>query len=51
VRRKTAGILPLQVVFAEFLSPASFRVIAVPRTVTPAPDSTASNITVILARN
>jgi len=51
VRRKTAGILPLQVVFAEFLSPASFRVMAVPRTVTPAPDSTASDITVILARN
>src|SRR5437773_3007608 len=51
VRRKTAGILQLQVVFAEFLNPASFRVIAAPRTVLPSPDSTASEITVILGRN
>jgi|SRR5258705_3320264 len=39
VRRKTASILPVQIVFAEFLNPASFRVIAAPRTVIPAPDS------------
>ena len=51
VRRKTAGILPLQIVLAEFLNPASFRVIAAPRTVMPAPDSSASEITVILGRD
>ena len=51
VRRKTAGILQLQVVFAEFLNPASFRVIAAPRTVLPSADGTASEITVILGRN
>jgi len=51
LRRKTAGILPLQVVFAEFLNPASFRVITVPRTVAPAPDGTASDITVTHGRN
>ena len=51
VRRKTAGILPLQVVFAEFLNPASFRIISVPRTAMPGPDGTESEILVILGRN
>ena len=51
VRRKTAAILPLQIVLAKFLNPASFRLIAAPRTVTPSPDSAAFDVIVILGRN
>ena len=50
-RRKTAGVVPLQVVFQEFLNPASFRVIAAPASATPALDGAAPVIVITLCRN
>ena len=51
LRRKNAGVLPLQVVLEEFMNPASFRVMAAPATVTPALDGASLEIIVTLARN
>jgi len=50
LRRKSAGVVPLQVVFEEFLNPASFHVITAPPTATPALDGAAPGIIVILGR-
>jgi hypothetical protein len=51
LRRKTTGVVPLQVVFEEFPNPASFRVIAAPASATPALDGTAPVIVITLCRN
>lgn len=51
IRRKTARAVPLQMVFGEFLNPASFRVVSAPPTATPTLDGAASEIIVILGRN
>jgi hypothetical protein len=50
-RRKTASILPMQVLFSEFLNPAPFSLISAPQTVIPALDSAAPEVLVILRRN
>ena len=51
VRRKTAAVLPLEVAIAEFLNPASFRVVYAPPTVTPLLDGAAPEIILIVGRN